>query len=99
MTKKHPATKTFQALRIAVNAELDALDSAMKHLPTKVSCHGILAVITFHSLESRLVKAHFAKLVDSGEWRSEGVFAPGPEEINVNNRARSAQLRVVQRVK
>lgn len=98
--KIHPATKTFQALRIAVNDELGALDQGIRAAWDLLEKGGKIAVITFHSLEDRAVKRMFA------EWVKEGVgvlvskkpLAPTDEEIAQNPRARSAKLRVIQKV-
>jgi 16S rRNA (cytosine1402-N4)-methyltransferase len=59
---KHPARKTFQALRIAVNEELEGLDEAIKDMAELLSEGGVLAIITFHSLEDRIVKDAFAEM-------------------------------------
>jgi len=59
---KHPARKTFQAIRIAVNNELDGLDKAIEEMTALLAKDGVLAIITFHSLEDRIVKETFNKL-------------------------------------
>lgn len=90
--KIDPATKTFQAIRIAVNRELEALDSALKYFPACLKIGGRLAIISFHSLEDRRVKEAFRQ----PPWESlekKPVIA-GPEELARNPRARSAKLRV-----
>ena len=93
---KHPATRTFQALRIAVNGELSALDKACREtLPHLVAPGGVLCVITFHSLEARLVKGRFAAFVKGGGWSSGGFIKPSAEECETNPRTRSAQLRYI----
>ncbi len=92
----HPATRTFQALRIAVNRELEHLEQALRVLPECLRPGGRLAIISFHSLEDRLVKHAFrddARL----EVLTRRVVRPGPEEVARNPRARSARLRVAQR--
>lgn len=112
---KHPATRIFQALRIAVNDELGALKAALEELPKWLKAGGRVAIITFHSLEDRIVKQYFAEhsrpLLDRPEWpgprpNPECYFrlvvrkglAPSAEEIAVNPRARSARLRVAERL-
>ena len=87
-----PATRTFQALRIAVNDELGALRSVLEQLPERMKLGGVAAVISFHSLEDRIVKTAFR---DSPHWKT---LTPKPitasdEEIARNPRARSAKLR------
>lgn len=97
--RTHPATKTFQALRIAVNDELGALEKALAGTWKLLVPGGRIAVITFHSLEDRFVKQTFAA------WEKEGVakrltkkpIVPGAEERSANPRARSAKLRVIQK--
>jgi 16S rRNA (cytosine1402-N4)-methyltransferase len=112
---KHPATKAFQALRIAVNGELDALELGLRRLSPHVKMGGRMAVITFHSLEDRIVKHYFREVsqewIDRPEWstpRRNPAFAfrlvtarpiePGEEEVGRNSRARSAKLRVIERI-
>ena len=97
--KNHPATQTFQALRIACNGELDAVTQGMRMLPDMVKPGGRVAVLTFHSLEDRIVKNHFKALSQSGAWRlvNKHTLTPSYEEIKQNRRARSAKLRVIER--
>ncbi len=94
--KIHPATKTFQAIRIAVNDELGALESFLSSAPALLSSHGRLAIITFHSLEDRIVKKEFAKWEEEGKVKliNKKVVTPSREEILKNRRSRSAKLRV-----
>ena len=96
----HPATRTFQALRIRVNGELDNLDALLERIPARLDVGGRAAVISFHSLEDRRVKRSFASAVDSGSFRSltRKPRTPGPEEIDRNPRSRSAKLRVMERI-
>lgn len=97
--KTHPATQTFQALRIAVNRELDTVQEALNTLEHIVKSGGRAAVLTFHSLEDRLVKNHFKELAKGGVWKLINKHALPPEydEVRQNRRARSAKLRVIER--
>jgi 16S rRNA (cytosine1402-N4)-methyltransferase len=92
------AAKTFQALRIAVNDEMGELAALLGSADGLVAVGGALAVITFHSLEARLVKRAFARLGSTGTWVSRPLVVPTAEEVAENPRARSAQLRVIERV-
>ena len=111
----HPATRTFQALRIAVNHELDELQEALPELMQCLAPGGRMAVISFHSLEDRIVKQTFRKASGKPGWESSGarVFSepqvsfrdltgkpirPEQEEIAQNPRARSAKLRVIEKL-
>jgi len=87
-----PATRTFQALRIAVNDELGALQSVLKELPERLAPGGVAAVISFHSLEDRIVKTAFR---DNRYWKpiTAKPITASEEEIARNPRARSAKLR------
>lgn len=98
--KIHPATQTFQALRIAVNDELGAVERMLGSLAGTIKPGGRAAVLTFHSLEDRLVKNKFKEMAASGAWKlvNKKVVAPSYEEIRQNRRARSAKLRVIERV-
>jgi 16S rRNA (cytosine1402-N4)-methyltransferase len=91
-----PATRTFQALRIAVNDELKSLEIGLRRLPDCLASGGRLAIISFHSLEDRRVKESFR-----GDSRlrilTKKPIRPSEEEIADNPRARSAKLRVAQR--
>lgn len=92
----HPATKTFQALRIAVNDELGALKEFIPKALSALSPAGRLAIITFHSIEDRIVKQMFKAFEAEGEGRivTKKPIAPSREELIKNPRARSAKLRV-----
>jgi 16S rRNA (cytosine1402-N4)-methyltransferase len=92
----HPATRTFQALRIAVNDELGSLEKILKSLPDCLSPGGRAAIISFHSLEDRRVKEAFR---DDPRWQSlaRKPIVASEAEIAQNPRARSAKLRVAQR--
>jgi 16S rRNA (cytosine1402-N4)-methyltransferase len=91
-----PATRTFQALRIAVNDELAALDSLLKQLPAVVRPGGRVGLISFHSLEDRRVKQ---ALRDAATWdvKTKKPVQAGDEEQRNNPRSRSAKLRVAVR--
>jgi 16S rRNA (cytosine1402-N4)-methyltransferase len=92
-----PATRTFQALRIAVNGELDELEQLLAAAPRVIAPGGVLAVISFHSLEDRLVKR---ALRDRAVWRplTKKPIVPSDEEMAENPRSRSAKLRTAQRL-
>ena len=92
--KIHPATRTFQALRIAVNGELDNLQVFLGSAPSCLKAGGRLAVITFHSLEDRIVKNAFRSPVLAGKPLTKKVVTATPEEVQANPRGRSAKLRV-----
>ena len=98
--KAHPATKTFQALRIAVNDELNNVEALAPLLPKIINKGGRAAVLTFHSTEDRIIKYGFKALVASGGWKlvNKKVIEPPREEILQNQRARSAKLRVIERI-
>ena len=111
----HPARKTFQAIRIEVNHELDVLESALEQAIDLISVGGRICIITFHSLEDRLVKNLFRKYseVDSKFSKLPYIpdefkpklkivskgIVPSREELEENNRARSSRLRVVEKIK
>jgi 16S rRNA (cytosine1402-N4)-methyltransferase len=113
---KHPATKVFQALRIAVNDELGVLARSLPVLSGWIKGGGRMAVITFHSLEDRIVKRYFKDVsqewIDRPEWPAPRrnpsqafrlitgrPIKPSKEEALNNSRARSAKLRVVERIR
>ena len=95
----HPATRTFQALRIAVNDELENLKKLLASAPDLLNINGYIAVISFHSLEDRLVKSDFRQNGKSGIYRivTKKPIVPTREEIKENRRARSAKLRIAQK--
>lgn len=99
--KRHPATQTFQALRMACNSELETVAQALERLPGLLAVGARMAVLTFHSLEDRLVKNQFKTLASSGDFQlvNKHALAPDYEEVRQNHRARSAKLRVIERVK
>lgn len=96
----HPATRVFQALRIAVNHELDALRTVLPHAMAHLTPGGRLVVLTFHSLEDRLVKHAFRRAAQEGQVTvlTKKPAVPGAEERQRNPRARSAKLRAVEKL-
>ena len=113
---KHPAKQIFQAIRIEVNHELDVIEPALKQAFSLLNVGGRVAVITFHSLEDRIVKRYF-KSVSEIDIKVKGLpnipeeylpdyklvvnkaILPSKEELENNNRARSAKLRVIEKIK
>jgi 16S rRNA (cytosine1402-N4)-methyltransferase len=94
----HPATRTFQALRIRVNRELDGLGEALERAAARLAPGGRLAVIAFHSLEDRAVKQAFRSLAARGFGAlTKKPLRPGEDETRRNPRARSACLRALAR--
>jgi len=95
----HPATRTFQALRIAVNDELGELERALEAVPRVLAPGGRAAVISFHSLEDRLVKHAFREGAKAGRLAvvTKKPVVAGEDEVRANRRARSAKLRVAER--
>lgn len=113
--RTHPATRTFQALRIAVNRELEALSEGLEQFARRLRSGGRLGVVTFHSLEDRIVKTFFkqrsVEFLDRPEWPAprpnpDYIFklltpkaiVASEEEQSHNPRARSAKLRVVEKI-
>ena len=96
----HPATRTFQALRIFVNRELDDLRDLLKAAPQLLKPGGRLVVISFHSLEDRIVKDALRDGVKQGHYRllTKKPVTAGEEEIDRNPRSRSAKLRAAERI-
>lgn len=114
MRDSHPARKTFQAIRIEVNNELEVLKVALEDAIKMLNVGGRISVITFHSLEDRIVKDIFNKYskVDSNlkglpfipeefepKYKMIANITPSDNEIKDNNRARSSRLRVIERIK
>ena len=91
-----PATRTFQALRIAVNGELQSLETALQHFPECLRTGGRLAIIAFHSLEDRAVKEAFRQ-DPRYEVLTKKPLRPTEAEVASNPRARSAKMRVAAR--
>ena len=89
----HPSTRTFQALRIAVNNELGSLDSLLLKAPNWLSENGLFIVMSFHSLEDRRVKSSF-KTDNRLKMLSKKPMRASPEEIELNPRSKSAKLRI-----
>jgi 16S rRNA (cytosine1402-N4)-methyltransferase len=99
-SKIHPATRTFQALRIAVNNELENLTTLLGSASALLGQNGYIAVISFHSLEDRIVKTDFKSNESNGIYRivTKKPISPLRSEILNNRRARSAKLRIAQKV-
>lgn len=93
----HPATRYFLALRMKVNEELSTLTTAIPDLIDGLADGGILAVITFHSLEDRIVKHLFKDHLHLGRLVNKKVIKPSDEEVRNNPRARSAKLRAFEK--
>jgi len=96
-----PATRTFQALRIWVNRELEGLDAFLAEASRRLLAGARLAVITFHSLEDRIVKHTFRAIAAAGDaWRvlTRKPIVAGDDEVARNPRARSAKLRAIERL-
>ena len=100
-SKIHPATRTFQAFRIAINEELTEIRSLMRWAPHVLNPGGRLAVISFHSLEDRIIKNTFKNLADSKDFviLTKRPIVPTENEVIMNSRSRSAKLRVLERLK
>lgn len=96
----HPATKTFQALRMAVNDEVTALERGLQGAFRRLSAGGRLAVIAFHSLEDRIVKSYFREWErnEAGRRITKKPIRPSREEELENPRSRSAKLRVMEKL-
>jgi 16S rRNA (cytosine1402-N4)-methyltransferase len=93
-----PATRTFQALRIAVNEELEALDALLEKAPPRLGADGRFVVVSYHSLEDRRVKLSFRERAKGGyRLLTKKPIVPGVEEVRRNRRARSAKLRAIAR--
>jgi len=96
----HPATRTFQALRMAVNDEIGCLERVLSQAPRWLKAGGALVVIAFHSGEDRVVKRSLRAAADAGvlELVTRKVVEPGAAEVATNPRSRSAKLRAARRV-
>ena len=97
----NPATKTFQALRIAVNSELENLKTVLNKGFDSLVSGGRMSIISFHSLEDRIVKNHFRDLAKEGKALlvTKKPMSPTEEEVEANPRSRSAKLRIAERIK
>jgi 16S rRNA (cytosine1402-N4)-methyltransferase len=95
----HPATKTFLALRTAVNREEEELGQFLSRTPATLNLGGRLIVLSYHSLEDRAVKRSFQDLARTGEYKvlTKKVIVPSEAETRENPRARSAKMRVIER--
>jgi 16S rRNA (cytosine1402-N4)-methyltransferase len=99
-SKTHPATRTFQALRIAVNDEMGELNALLEQGPKVLALDGVMIFLSFHSGEDRLIKHAFKNLQKSQQFSimTKKPLLPSKEEIAFNPRARSAKLRALKRV-
>lgn len=108
-TKKHAATKCFQAFRIAVNDEIVNLEKCLETLKKKIKKSGKIVVISFHSLEDRLVKNAFKEKINLHEkqipiieeekntlFKTHKLIYPSEDEVKINVRSRSARMRVIE---
>ncbi len=98
--RTHPATKTFQALRIAVNEELQSIKDALPQAVQMLKEGGRIAVISFHSLEDRIIKNFFKEMSDEGTLRilTKKPLVPSDAEIEENPRSRSSKLRIAEKI-
>ena len=110
-TKKHPATKSFQALRMTVNSEIENLSVCLEKIKDKLIKSGKLVIISFHSLEDRIAKQTFKPKINFyekdipfkhkevlDEFKISKIIYPSTEEISLNPRARSAKMRIVEKL-
>ncbi|MDR0915422.1 MAG: 16S rRNA (cytosine(1402)-N(4))-methyltransferase RsmH [Endomicrobium sp.] len=98
-TKIHTATKVFQALRIVVNSELDNLQQLLSIAPELLNCTGRVVIVSFHSLEDRMVKLNFKHNTCNGIYKTitKKVIKVSKDELNNNFRVRSARMRVAEK--
>jgi 16S rRNA (cytosine1402-N4)-methyltransferase len=98
--KIHPATRTFQAIRIATNAELTNLEQVIQKGFKFLKKGGRMSIITFHSLEDRMVKKAFVNLKEEGKAViiNKKPIVPSEEELKQNPRARSSKLRLLEKI-
>jgi 16S rRNA (cytosine1402-N4)-methyltransferase len=96
----HPATRTFQAVRIAVNRELEALEAALNKSVGLLNSAGRICVISFHSLEDRIVKHSFRRVNAEGVIKilTNKPLTPGESEIKSNPASRSAKMRCAEKI-
>ncbi len=110
-TKKHPATKSFQALRMAVNDEVLNLEKCLNDLKRKIKDGGRIVVISFHSLEDRIVKNAFKERINFHEkhlpiienkktlqFKNFKLLYPSKDEVKMNIRSRSAKMRIIEKL-
>ena len=110
-TKKHPATKSFQALRMAVNSEIENLTTCLEKIKNKLIKTGKLVIISFHSLEDRIAKQTFKPKINLYEkdvplfhkdvpdkFKISKIIYPSSKEISMNPRARSAKMRIIEKL-
>lgn len=99
--KPHPATRSFQALRIYVNRELEVIENTISKLFSLLKMEGILAIISFHSLEDRIVKHKYKEIVQNsenlGKILTKKPILPTDKEVEENSRSRSAKLRLLKK--
>jgi len=100
-SRLHPATKTFQALRIAVNDELGVLQKGLESGFNLLKVEGRMAVISFHSLEDRITKKFFKTLQEDGKVKliNKKIIKASNEELKNNPRSRSAKLRILEKIR
>jgi 16S rRNA (cytosine1402-N4)-methyltransferase len=100
--RTHPATKTFQALRIYINRELEVLENTIEKLFSILAPHGVLVIISFHSLEDRIVKHKFREIFQSDKNAAKIItkkpILPSERELAENKRSRSAKLRIIEKL-
>lgn len=98
--KTHPATRCFQALRIEANGELEVLKTVIPEIANRLVSQGRLAIISFHSLEDRIVKFAYKDLKSAGGFNilTKRPLIPSDEEISNNKRSRSAKMRVIEKI-
>ena len=94
--KIHPATRVFQALRMMINDEINALEEGLEKIKEKIKKNGRISIISFHSLEDRIVKLNFRKWAELGlgQIKTKKPIVPSEREVLINPRSRSAKLRV-----
>ncbi|MDR1942952.1 MAG: 16S rRNA (cytosine(1402)-N(4))-methyltransferase RsmH [Endomicrobium sp.] len=98
--KINPATKIFQALRIFVNDELGNLEALLSDAPELLNQHGRIVLVSFHSLEDRIIKQNFKKNASDGIYKilTKKVVTASQEEIYLNPRSRSAKIRAAEKI-
>lgn len=96
----HPATRSFQAIRIAVNQELESLETFLSKIAAFMNKNGRICIISFHSLEDRIAKINFRNLAKTQKFRLivKKPLIPKDDEVKTNPRSRSAKLRVLEKI-